>query len=391
MDHGVAVGEPESERLGQAARTGSAGPFPLYTHHEFQSLTSSTRAEPQDGNATRVKTDRAESSCTVYEAAPGRGNPRRLRTRHSHKAHYTHSPPFSHPCPSRRARSAPVQCRRITHSPETFSYLTCTTLTCPSSAGGALPSPRQSQRSDHMHRKGIVQKRPAERVQSRPHENARHKRRRACAPRLAQVPCHWSHGPGTRTNCNATRRHRSRANARRARGTCRRFARTARMGSGRRRPSGAGPCGQSASEPSRSSTASCRRRDPGLYPSSLPHCTYTTNSATPRRRKSAGGHRGPGCCQKSCRNYHIGRSEGIRWQSDGNQRSSEDDRRASDGNQLQSARPLLEPPKPGMLSKGLGAPFAHVQPLLVLWGRPSVPSTETRGAGRAQSTRTIRT
>ena len=323
----------------------------------------------------------------------------------------THTAPPPPIRASRRARSAPVQCRRITHSPETFSYLTCTTLTCPSSAGGALPSPRQSQRSDHMHRKGIVQKRPAERVQSRPHENARHKRRRACAPRLAQVPCHWSHGPGTRTNCNATRRHRSRANARRARGTCRRFARTARMGSGRRRPSGAGPCGQSASEPSRSSTASCRRRDPGLYPSSLPHCTYTTNSATPRRRKSAGGHRGPGCCQKSCRNYHIGRSEGIRWQSDGNQRSSEgdrramairwqsdgnqrsseDDRRASDGNQLQSARPLLEPPKPGMLSKGLGAPFAHVQPLLVLWGRPSVPSTETRGAGRAQSTRTIRT
>ena len=67
------------------------------------------------------------------------------------------------------------------------------------------------------------------------------------------------------------------------------------------------------------------------------------------------------------------------------------DRRASDGNQLQSARPLLEPPKPGMLSKGLGAPFAHVQPLLVLWGRPRVPRAETRAAGRAQSTRTIRT
>ena len=185
-----------------------------------------------------------------------------------------------------------------------------------------------------MHRKGIVQKRPAERVQSRPHENARHKRRRACAPRLAQVPCHWSHGPGTRTNCNATRRHRSRANARRARGTCRRFVRTAHMGSGRRRPSGAGPCGQSASEPSRSSTASCRRRDLGLYPSSLPHCTYTTNSATPRRRKSAGGHRGPGCCQKSCRNFHIGRSEGIRWQSDGNQMAIRGPQRTIGGHQM---------------------------------------------------------
>ena len=149
-----------------------------------------------------------------------------------------------------------------------------------------------------MHRKGIVQKRPAERVRSRPHENARHKRRRACAHRLARVPCHWSHGPGTRTNCSATRRHRSRASARRARGTSRKNVRTARMGSGRRYPSGAGPCGQSASEPSRSSTASCPRRDPGPCPSSLPHCTYTTHSATPRRRKSAGGHRGPGCCQK---------------------------------------------------------------------------------------------
>ena len=376
-----------------------------------------------------------------------------------------------------------------------------------------------------MHRKGTVQKRPAERVRSRPHENARHKRRRACAHRLARVPCHWSHGPGTRTNCNATRRHRSRASARRARGTFRKNVRTARMGSGRRCPSGAGPCGQSASEPSRSSTASCPRRDPGPCPSSLPHCTrtthsatprrrksvhacrargtsqknvrtarmgsgrryplgagpcgqsasepsrsstascprrdpgpcpsslphctrtthsatprrrksvhacrargtsqknvrtarmgsgrryplgagpcgqsasepsrsstascprrdpgpcpsslphctYTTHSATPRRRKSAGGHRGPGCCQKSCRNYHIGRSEGIRWQS------------------IVISSPLLEPPRPGMLSNGLGAPFAHVQPVLVLRGRPCVPRAETRGAGRAQSTRTIRT
>ena len=224
-----------------------------------------------------------------------------------------------------------------------------------------------------MHRKGTVQKRPAERVRSRPHENARHKRRRACAHRLARVPCHWSHGPGTRTNCSATRRHRSRASARRARGTSRKNDRTARMGSGRRYPSGAGPCGQSASEPSRSSTASCLRRDPGPCPSSLPHCTYTTHSATPRRRKSAGGHRGPGCCQKSCRNYHIGRSEGIRWQS------------------IAISSPLLEPPRPGMLSNGLGAPFAHVQPVLVLRGRPSVPRAETRGAGRAQSTRTIRT
>ena len=157
-----------------------------------------------------------------------------------------------------------------------------------------------------MHRKGSVQKRPAERVRSRPHENARHKRRRACAPRLAQVPCHWSHGPGTRTNCNATRRRRSRASARRARGTFQKNVRTARMGSGRRCPSGAGQCGQSASEPSRSSTASCLRRDPGLYPSSLPHCTRTTHSATPRRRKSAGGVRGRSLWESPAHTWHTG-------------------------------------------------------------------------------------